>query len=308
MRKRFSVIVALVLTVMLMLAVSPSFSALAETTKLNVKVGSTIILGHYEQDNKTDNGDEPIEWTVLEVNGDSALIISTQVLDCQPYNSKKGDTAWESSSLRTWLNKDFYSAAFTSAEAALIQSTSITNGQSEQPMLEKWEGKGGKDTSDKIWLLSYNEVKQMLSNTRVLGTEYANSKGAKANIFATESNWYTRSVGKKQDQATFIHDNFDPQSCAVTDKKGIRPVMWISLTADWSSFPYQRFEAAAALAKQGSFVDAYNITDSLSSYNNCVVLSAQYRYDYAKSALTRKDTIRRCHSSKIITALPHPRR
>lgn len=288
MRNRISVIVAMLMTVMLALT-GFSISAMAETTTMNIHAGDTIFLGQYEQDNNKNNGSEPIEWTVLKVDGDQALVISFYVLDCQPYSTQKGENTWESSTLRTWLNSDFFTAAFTSDEAAVIQSTTISNGQSEQPVLDKWEGKGGNDTTDKVWLLSYTEVKQMLASTRVVGTEYANAQGAKANIFASESNWYTRSVGKKQDQASFIHDNFDPQSAGVGDKKGIRPAMWISLTADWSSFPYGQYQSAVILAEQGNYIDAYHIADSLGSYNNSVSMSAQYRYDYAKSAMTSKD-------------------
>ena len=289
MKKRFSVVVVLAIVMVLVMTILPSFSACAESTTLNVKNGDTIILGHYEQDNKKENGTEPIEWIVLKVDGNQALLISTYVLDCQPYSTNKGSTTWESCTLRTWLNGNFYRAAFTSDEAALIQSTTISNGQSEQPIKDKWEGSGGKNTTDKIWLLSYSEVKAMLKATRVLGTEYANSQGARAGIFASEANWYTRSVGRQQDQACFIHDNYDPQSTGIGSKSGIRPAMWISLTADWDSFPYQRSQKAASLASQGDYVAAYEIADALNGFNNSIVLAAQYRYDYAKAALKSSD-------------------
>lgn len=38
--------------------------------------GNVVTYGHYEQDNDTANGKEPIEWVVLDVQGDKALLIS----------------------------------------------------------------------------------------------------------------------------------------------------------------------------------------------------------------------------------------
>ena len=49
----------------------------------NNSVGDTITFGTYEQDNNTSNGKEAIEWTVLDKNGMSVLLISKQALDCQ---------------------------------------------------------------------------------------------------------------------------------------------------------------------------------------------------------------------------------
>ena len=50
------------------------------------QVGSMITLGHYEQDNDLTNGQEPIEWRVLNIEGDTVLLVSRYALDAQPYN------------------------------------------------------------------------------------------------------------------------------------------------------------------------------------------------------------------------------
>ena len=280
-------IVNTVVTLVLILAFVTAFSVygLAEPTVLNVKPGDTLFLGEYEQNNKAEDGAEAIEWTVLQVNDSKALLLSTKVLDCQPYDADKKDTTWATSSLRKWLNNAFYEEAFSADEAALIEVTDVSNGKGEQPVKDKWEGKAGKDTKDNIWVLSYNEVKKYLNSPKVVGTEYANSKGAKAGIFGSDASWYTRSVGKKQNQATYITDSFDPQSTGVGSKMGIRPAMWISTTGDWAAFPYQRFQDAENLAKKAQFVEAYQIMDELGTYNGSAVASAQYRYDYAKEAM-----------------------
>ena len=53
--------------------------------RTKIHVGGTVKYGSYEQDNNTSNGAETIEWTVLDIQGDKALVISKNVLDFQRY-------------------------------------------------------------------------------------------------------------------------------------------------------------------------------------------------------------------------------
>ena len=59
-------------------------SSAGYTVPSALSVGQTFKLGEYEQDNNTGNGTEPIEWQVLAVKGDRALVISRYVLDARP--------------------------------------------------------------------------------------------------------------------------------------------------------------------------------------------------------------------------------
>lgn len=79
-----------------------------------------VVLGRYEQDNNLDNGSEQIEWIVLESDGKSALVLSKNILECKPYNDGFAACNWESSSLREWLNNDFFEVAFSDGEKARI--------------------------------------------------------------------------------------------------------------------------------------------------------------------------------------------
>ena len=78
----------------------------------NVEVGDTIEFGEYEQDNKSDK--EPIEWNVLDIQDNKALIISKYGLDAKKYNEEYQSVTWENCTLRKWLNEDFYNEAFSS--------------------------------------------------------------------------------------------------------------------------------------------------------------------------------------------------
>ena len=79
-----------------------------------LKTGDSISFGHYEQDNDTTNGKEPIEWRILAFKGeDQILVISKKILDAKPYHKTASNIYWEKSTIRSWLNG--YTAAYNSA-------------------------------------------------------------------------------------------------------------------------------------------------------------------------------------------------
>lgn len=126
--------------------------------------GTYITFGTYEQDNNKRNGQEPIEWLVLENNGESILVISKYVLDGVPYSTAY-DTytynahpiTWEYCSLRAWLNSTFYTTAFNAGEQARIQTTLLDN-RIIDPIFVDDGLDGGNNTLDNVFLLSYREV------------------------------------------------------------------------------------------------------------------------------------------------------
>ncbi|MBQ6735664.1 MAG: hypothetical protein IJR00_12250 [Lachnospiraceae bacterium] len=119
----------------------------------DAKKGDIITFGSYEQDGNTANGAEPIEWEVLDADGDSVLVVSCYVLDCVPYNEGLSDVTWENCTLRTWLNRDFYDRAFSPEEQGLILESTVLN------MDNEYYGKsGGNNTKDKLFCLSVDEI------------------------------------------------------------------------------------------------------------------------------------------------------
>ena len=139
---------------------SLSLSGVASAVDLkSLKVGDTFTFGHYEQDNNSSNGKEPIEWLVLDRKGDEVLIISKYVIDSRPYGILgfisvifEGIT-WEKCDLRKWLNSDFINAAFDSKEQGKILRKKIKNLNNP-----KYNTDGGNDTDDKVFLLSIGEA------------------------------------------------------------------------------------------------------------------------------------------------------
>lgn len=76
------------------------------------QVGDVVKFGSYEQDGNISNGKEPIEWRVLEVEGDRAYVVSEKALDAHAFNEDADDgNDWNSSDLKAWLEEDFASQA-----------------------------------------------------------------------------------------------------------------------------------------------------------------------------------------------------
>ena len=117
--------------------------------KKNVKVGSYITLGNFEQDNMEENGKEPIEWLVLEVQDDKALVISKYGLISKQYDETGAGETWENCSLRKWLNGEFFETTFTNAEQTRILESQVKN---NEPV--------GNVTMDQVFLLSQEEVER----------------------------------------------------------------------------------------------------------------------------------------------------
>ena len=96
----------------------------ATSTSAPVKAGQYVKFGHYPQ-TAAGNDNTPIEWLVLAVQGNRALLLSRYELDAKPYNTLKTGVTWETCTLRTWLNGEFLNKAFTAEEKTGIQTRAI---------------------------------------------------------------------------------------------------------------------------------------------------------------------------------------
>lgn len=111
---------------------------------------------------------EPIKWRVLSVDGDDVFLMADKNLDVKPYNETDTDVTWETCTLRSWLNgyssdsnvcgtdytsDNFIDAAFTVTEQAEIKTADVVNEDNPEYGTE-----GGKDTKDKVYLLSIGET------------------------------------------------------------------------------------------------------------------------------------------------------
>ena len=204
-----------------------------KTEKLKTaKVGDYVFFGAYEQDNNTSNGQEYIEWLVLEVKGGKALVISKYALDCQPYNTSYTNVTWETCTLRKWLNNDFINSAFTANEKAMIPTVTVSADKNPD-----YSTNPGNATQDQVFLLSITEANKYFSSDsarQCKPTEYAVAGGAYVNSSNGNCWWWLRSPGDRQDNAAYVRSGGDVSehgSNVFIDFSAVRPALWIDLNS-----------------------------------------------------------------------------
>ena len=208
----------------------------------------TVKFGSYPQSDSSGNTKEPIEWIILDRQSDKALLLSKYIIDAKYYDNtyKKTAIAWEICGLRNWLNNDFYYNAFSDSEQSKIQATNVINDYSNVDGIY-----GGNDTIDKIFLLSYEEVRdyfkkqeawQHILENKPLTTKATNfAKAINYNgdvLYVSKDNDYWYSGNSSFWLRTPGSDN-KPAQCVVEEGyflgeavscvfAGVRPALWVS--------------------------------------------------------------------------------
>lgn len=117
---------------------------------------------------------EPLKWRILDT--DTGLVLCETIIDAQPYsNTVYNDSQYTNfndalftnyasdyatSSVRNWLNEDFYNTAFTVSEKGAINITTLNNDCYDTitgpgSWLQQYDSI---ETNDKIFILSLNEA------------------------------------------------------------------------------------------------------------------------------------------------------
>ena len=190
-----------------------------KAVKKQYKVGDIISFGRYPQE--ADGTKKPIEWIVLSIKDDRALLLSKYVLEGKKYNEEDTSVTWETSDIRRWLNKEFYDTAFNNIEQQRVRKTLV-------------ETEDGNNTEDKVFLLSIKEAESLFINDkerRVRATEYAE----KSDIFMDDerhSAWWLRSPGNYSNLAALVSDNgwvLSYGDIVYNHYICVRPALWLNL-------------------------------------------------------------------------------
>ena len=183
----------------------------------------------------TEDGKVPIEWKILEYDEENsrALLLSRYLVGSAPYYIENNYTitdkrvTWEESKLRKKLNDDFYGSAFSKEEQALIMKVTIEN--KDDPGSKTL---GGNDTSDRIFLLSLEELEKYFGDLN----DKTNAEGRICRFTDGELfNWWLRSpgygdAGQKAATAMCVDDDGSIYgSFHISNSNGVRPAMWINL-------------------------------------------------------------------------------
>ena len=187
------------------------------------------------------------EWRVLEVQNNTALIITEYIIEQRAYHNAYKDITWADCSLRKYLNSEFYDR-FSAAEKSRIIPVLNKNPDNQ------WYGtKGGTDTQDSIFLLSIEETvcRYFGDSSSKLYSPGKNQrywferkdKNNSKRIARLESRkegswwWWLRSPGRVSIKAVYIHGdgnigiqgnnilkgNISDGEC----KGGVRPALWL---------------------------------------------------------------------------------
>lgn len=122
-----------------------------------------IYFGNYLQEDTNNDGvvnekdeKQPIKWRVLSIDNHSAMLFSDKLLDFKQYEESDNcygtnasgnamkEVTWENSTIREWLNNDFYNKAFSKQEQKFIEPISMTS-------------EDGGFYLNKVWLLSSDQ-------------------------------------------------------------------------------------------------------------------------------------------------------
>ena len=173
-----------------------------------LKKGDIIKLGDYYG---------KMNWIILDVESDMALVLCEKGIDCKKFNDRHGYVKWSESSLKYWLNDTFFNKYFTTEEKKRIQK---------------------KDTHSKVFLLSLDEAEGFLPDNAdriCLATARAEANGAYRDSHYKGCRWWLRTSGKRgKDDSRACSVDCDGMifeiGANITDNgMCVRPAMWIKL-------------------------------------------------------------------------------
>jgi hypothetical protein len=172
-----------------------------------------VLFGRYYQD----YNDQPILWRVLGVKNGRALLLSELILDTRPFDDSSNE--WESSDLRSWLNKSFYKDTFSSDEQTAI----LSNGD-----------------IGKVFLLSRGELStasygfntniyQEDPNRSAAGSIFAYSNNLWKVQTSDYTNYYARSKANSKNVDLVASNGKFVLARIDRDNVGIRPAVWVDV-------------------------------------------------------------------------------
>jgi hypothetical protein len=223
-----------------------------------------------------------IEWRVLEVGGGKALLLSEYILELRPYHGELRDdltgeenlaalsTTWAECDLRAYLNGEFYNS-FSESDRARIAETLNENKNNQWFYAEamasgvdywiQYAPRGGADTSNRIFLLSLEEV-----------VRYFGDSGQLANL-PSEDSWY---IDDEYNEARIAYNATDltytHSDGTTTESGGLYSYWWLRSPGSYSPYAASVYgdgiiNVVGVLVSENSVSRAYS--DSVSrAYNN----------------------------------------
>ena len=209
----------------------------------------TIVFGkYYNYNDKKIN----LEWIVLDKNEDMALLLTKDVINCKCFDDTKIKTTYNNSSIRKWLNEEFYNEVFSDSEKMNIIEIKNIN--------IDLQGNRGEDSIDKAFLLSLDEVEKyfgkldnidennsyeyIVHNNRAQAfpTQYAkeiDNMGEKLFYSKAEDKdyggaceWWLRTMNSDKKSTAIVYCNgyaegLEKNHLINYKNRGVRPAIWV---------------------------------------------------------------------------------
>lgn len=186
-----------------------------------VNIGDIVTFGTYEQDHNAENGEEKIEWTVLDREEDNILLLSTYGLEEKPFDNITTRSNWPNCEMRAWLNGVFFKNAFSFEEQNYVKVVTLENDNLSHP------------TEDKVFLLSKSEVTKYFPDRekRKCGSAYLKAVHSRTHFNCV---WWLRSPNKDLDRTMVVlaegkvlEEGFNSGS-----SEYVRPAVWVKTKLD----------------------------------------------------------------------------
>jgi len=162
----------------------------ADLKQSEVKVGDIVVFGDYT-------------WNVINETDDGYTLLCENCITQKAYDTD-GHSRWSGSSLRAWLNNDFYNE-LSNEEKAMIKRTHISKTDNSANTL--LSPNSDYDTWDFIFLLSHDEAEQVNENVRAEG-----------------SSWWLRTL-KGSDAVEVVREDGSISSDLIEFGWGVRPAL-----------------------------------------------------------------------------------
>lgn len=207
-------------------------------------LGNLVEFGTYEQDNKTETADEAIVWRVINKEGSKLMLISEKVLDAHAFDKELKGDKWATSDLRTFLNGEFVTAAFSAEEQTKLLDTNITTEDNAKYVIDS-----GADSTDKVFVLSKAEAESLLKRWNqgwelAEATLYSQNRdgingtydhGVTVDPDYGTAGWWLRDAGENDISAMYMFyygEACEKGTLVRNTYLGVRPCIWIDTAAE----------------------------------------------------------------------------
>ncbi len=154
------------------------------------------------------------------------LLISRYGLEVKPFHQYREVISWEQCTLRGWMNGEFLTDAFDEREQGAFNS------------------QGGKNTKDKLFLLSYAEANKYFGTEKKRLCEPTPYVFAKNVSGGSSCDWWLRSPGPEKNDYTGTSKYSQSAEAVVfegkvfnnyvdTEDNAVRPALWLNLDSEF---------------------------------------------------------------------------